>query len=340
MERRPTIKDVARLACVSIGTVSKVMNDVPTVHSAIRKAVLEAVDTLDYRPSPIARSFQKGTTNAIGFVIADLRIASYLGDIPIAQKLAREHGYTLIVADSQLDRNIEKENLDMLIDLRVSGILFRPIFSIAPGAYANLLNLPVVAFTPPNEVFSTVVPDYHDSLRASIDDLFDNGHEKVGMAFLDGAANSGQIEEIATLVCRKGGMVPEIDKVIHESREKCRVQLRAILCSEMRPTALMVGSALLSATLLAAEDAGLEIPRGLSIISIGDSELAQTFVPHVNAIVYDRAIEAELGIRMLSNIIEKREGGSQTVTYLTYYDRRRSVSKAPTGGAIASRRVG
>ncbi|SHJ75455.1 ribokinase [Palleronia salina] len=54
--RRATIKDVARLAAVSVGTVSHVLNDSKGVSSAARKAVLDAVETLDYRPNSLARS--------------------------------------------------------------------------------------------------------------------------------------------------------------------------------------------------------------------------------------------------------------------------------------------
>ena len=128
MNRRPTIKDVAKAAEVSIGTVSKVINNDPTVHTAIRKAVEAAIAELGYRPSALARSFQSGKSKAIGFVVGDLSIESYLSAIPLAQEEARKRGYTLIVADSRLNRETEQENINMMMDLRVEGLLWRPVF--------------------------------------------------------------------------------------------------------------------------------------------------------------------------------------------------------------------
>ena len=331
MQRRPTIKDVAELANVSIGTVSKVINDAPTVHPVIRRTVMAAISELGYRPNPIARSFQRGRTNAIGFVVADLSIASYLDAVPIAQELARERGYTLVVADSQLDQDIEAKNLTTLTDLRVSGILWRPILPLKPLDHVELSHTPVVAFMPPNELFPSVSADTQDSMRDAVEDLIDNGHRCIGMAFLTGASSDSLTNGFSTLISDEGGATSPGHSFVFSSREHCREALTMQLKRKDRPSALIIGSAVLSAALLAASDIGLAIPQDLSVVSVGDSELAQTFIPHISTIVFDRTIETQLAINMLFDMIEERGPDRRSVTYQTSYVRRQSVSSVSGG---------
>jgi DNA-binding LacI/PurR family transcriptional regulator len=81
----PTIHDVARLAEVSIKTVSNVLNDYPHIRPATKQRVLDAIATLDYTPNLTARGLRSGRTGLVSLIIPDLRNAYFaeLADIVV-----------------------------------------------------------------------------------------------------------------------------------------------------------------------------------------------------------------------------------------------------------------
>ena len=67
-----TIKEIAQRAGVSIGTVSNVLNELPTVREAARQRVLEAIQDLGYQPSLLGRALRKDKTNMIVMIVPDI----------------------------------------------------------------------------------------------------------------------------------------------------------------------------------------------------------------------------------------------------------------------------
>ena len=67
-----TIKDVAKMADVSISTVSRVINDSKPVSPEARRRVLHAIDVLDYKPNEVARSLVTKKSNLIGVIVEDI----------------------------------------------------------------------------------------------------------------------------------------------------------------------------------------------------------------------------------------------------------------------------
>lgn len=120
-----TMRDVARLANVSIKTVSNVINDYPHIRPSTRARVEAAVEQLGYRPNMSARGLRSGRTGMIGLAVPELRQNYFaeLADAVIAAAEARE--YSVII--SQLGGDREKEIAVLRHGLRqCDGILFSP----------------------------------------------------------------------------------------------------------------------------------------------------------------------------------------------------------------------
>lgn len=119
-----TIKDVARLAGVSISTVSRTINGTGYVKPGTREKVEKAVRELGYSPNHVARSLSTGTTKIIGAVLPDISnpffptLARGIDDAVSAQ------GYTLIICNTDGDEAQEEKAVNVLIEKRVDGILF------------------------------------------------------------------------------------------------------------------------------------------------------------------------------------------------------------------------
>ena len=94
----PTIKDVARLANVSVATVSRALNGRENVAEAVRKRVLEIAEGLDYSPHHAARCLSRGSTHTVGVVLPDLPCEFFARLMCGIDAVARERGLQLLVS--------------------------------------------------------------------------------------------------------------------------------------------------------------------------------------------------------------------------------------------------
>ena len=92
-----TIRDVARKARVSLGSVSRVLSDHPDVSRAMQQRVLKAVELLDFEPDIVAQSLRRGSTHTIGFLIGDISNPVFADVIRGAEDHARSKGYDFTV---------------------------------------------------------------------------------------------------------------------------------------------------------------------------------------------------------------------------------------------------
>lgn len=125
--RRTSRLDVARLAQVSVATVSYVVNGGPKpVSRAARERVEAAIQQLGYRPHAIARSLRTGRTRTIGLVVPTL-LTSFMAHLvtEVEDNLAR-HGHELILASSHENNERERRLLEILADRSIDGLLFIP----------------------------------------------------------------------------------------------------------------------------------------------------------------------------------------------------------------------
>lgn len=107
-QSRATISQVAASAGVSPATVSRVVNGRFRGDDETRARVETAVETLDYRPDPLARSLAVGATNTIGFVAPDITNPAFQGILSSLNREAGRAGYRLLIADSYEDRALER----------------------------------------------------------------------------------------------------------------------------------------------------------------------------------------------------------------------------------------
>ena len=141
----PTIHDVARLAEVSIKTVSNVMNDYPHIRPATRQRVLDAIATLDYKPNLSARGLRSGKTGLLSLIIPDLRNPYFAELADVVVRSAEARGLSVMIAQSNGDRDRE---LSLLLGPRmqmVDGVLFSALaLSAADSDLLGKIRTPMV----------------------------------------------------------------------------------------------------------------------------------------------------------------------------------------------------
>ncbi|MCX4908570.1 LacI family DNA-binding transcriptional regulator [Streptomyces sp. NBC_00878] len=121
-----SIKDVAAEAGVSVATVSRVLNDHPSVSPAARAHVLAAVETLGYRPNAVARSLRTDQTRTLGLVISDVLNPYFTELARSVEEEARALGYSVIIGNADERPELQDHHVRTLLDRRIDGLLVSP----------------------------------------------------------------------------------------------------------------------------------------------------------------------------------------------------------------------
>src|SRR5437763_90438 len=119
----PTIKEVADLAGVAVGTVSHVITGSVPVSEPLRRKVQAAIRKLDYHPNHVARSLKTNKTRTLGIIVPDMTIPYFPRVIRGAESAALARNYSLIAVNSDDNGERQKDLLSLLRSQRVEGIL-------------------------------------------------------------------------------------------------------------------------------------------------------------------------------------------------------------------------
>jgi LacI family transcriptional regulator len=185
MRTSPTMVDVARVAGVSLKTVSRVVNDEPGVSSETALRVRQAVETLGYRANDVARSLRRGQRAAtIGLVIEDVRNPFYSSIARAVEETARLSGHIVVIANSDENPVAERKAVGTLLSRQVTGLLIVPagrdhsylLEETRRGTPAVFMDRP-----PGNIEADAVLLDNAGGARLAADHLVRQGHRRVGV---------------------------------------------------------------------------------------------------------------------------------------------------------------
>jgi len=147
MTRPVTMRQIAELAGVSIGTVSHVINETAAVRPKLRDRVLEAIHSLGYQPSALARGLRRNQTNMLGMVIPDITNPFFPGVVRGVEDVAFKRSFRVILCNADNDPSKEASYVRELRSYHIAGLLIIPAASadsaIHLRAYASA-SVPVV----------------------------------------------------------------------------------------------------------------------------------------------------------------------------------------------------
>ncbi len=133
-----TIKDIAKVAGVSIATVSRVINQSPKASEASKKAVQAAMEVLDYRPNANARALVSQTTDTMGIVVGDASEPFFGAMLKGVEGIARASHKHLLISSGGHSEESEKEAIELLISKRCDSFVVhsKALDDLALEAYA------------------------------------------------------------------------------------------------------------------------------------------------------------------------------------------------------------
>lgn len=282
--RRPSVTDVARLAGVSVGTVSNVLNRPDRVAEATRQRVLDAIEELGFVRNASARQLRSGEITTIGAVVLDIANPFFTEIARGIEDRLAEDDLTLMLASS--DENPERESryLRLFAEHGVRGILATP----SHGSIEALLTLrekgiPVVLLdhTSPAPELSSVAVDDVTGAGLAIEHLLAQGHRRI--AFINGPLTLRQC------VDRRDGAVQTIaahgldpaEALIELSVDNLNANagdaaVRAMLADDApTPTAIFCVNDLTAlGALRALRESGVIVPDEMAVVGYDDVSFA------------------------------------------------------------------
>ncbi|MFI6516816.1 LacI family DNA-binding transcriptional regulator [Spirillospora sp. NPDC050679] len=184
-----SVKDVARLAGVSVATVSRVLNESAAVSPGARARVLAAVDELGYRPNAVARSLRTDATRTIGLVIGDILNPFFTELARAVEDQARALGLSVVIGNADERPERQDHYVRTLLEQRVDGLLLCPTAEITPLVRDTVAaGLPLVFLdrTLPGLEVPAVRADGAAAIDALVAHLRGLGHRRI--AFVSGPA--------------------------------------------------------------------------------------------------------------------------------------------------------
>ena len=270
-----TITEVAKLASVSIATVSRVLHESGKVSEDTAGRVMKAIDELGYVPNSIARSLKEQSSFAIGITASDLSVSFFPEVIKRIEEEMLPLGYATIVSSTFDQGETEKIVLEQMFARRVDALLINSTSSNEEMLYSR--HVPIIFYDrrPLNARFPAVYMDKAKSMRLALNHLTEKGHEKVMLVTGSRNLNSNIDRYLGfQQFIVENGKAPEnyeyrFGKFTYEDGVKAINEI-VRMSSDIRPTAVITGSIAITAGLLAGcEKHGLRIPDDLAIVSSG-----------------------------------------------------------------------
>jgi LacI family transcriptional regulator len=309
---RPTMDDVARLAGVSLKTVSRVVNGEAGVAEATTERVQAAIASLNFRRNEIARSLRyKLTTSSIGLVIEDLANPFYAALARAVGEVARSHGFLVLSGSSDESEEREREILTAFLGRRVDGLIVVPTSGSksflereeAAGVKLVFVDRPAIGVTA-----DTVLIDNEAGVLTGVRHLFHHGHRRIGyLGDEPGIYTAAERMRGFQQAVRTLGLDADPDLVrqgLHDAAA-AEEQALSMLGGEDPPTALFAGNNLITAGVLRALRRRSGAPIGL--VGFDDFALADLVDPPVTVVAADAE---ELGRRAAERLFARLAGGT------------------------------
>jgi LacI family transcriptional regulator len=300
------MSDVARLAGVGTMTVSRVLSGSAGVNEDTAQRVHAAVEKLKYRPNELARAFRGQRTKSIGLIIPYLYDSFFANCAHAVTTVAKEHGYSVIIATSNEDPDTEYTEAELMLQRNVDGLV------IIPSLYRQLRltrnffgRTPVVAFDRPisDQPFDVVLVQNTAGAHRIVQHVIEHGHKRI--AFM------GLSRDLFTINARFLGYRRALqDAGIQEdsffgcaSREDTATALKEKLSRADAPTAIFTSNTLATRYVLASLlTLGVKIPNDIALVGFDDFELADLTYPPLTVV---RQPAQEMG-RVATNLLLDR----------------------------------
>ncbi|MFI6480416.1 LacI family DNA-binding transcriptional regulator [Nonomuraea sp. NPDC050663] len=316
----PTITTIAEHAGVSIASVSRVLNGLPTRPETERK-VMRAADELGYVRNAVARSLKSRRTHQIAFAMADIGNPVYLAMVRQIQPVLKAAGYRLVLHSTDAVVADEIDVLRSLGERYVDGLIMSPIrvtddhLKMIETARAPVV---IIGLVPDGTAVDNVRADSREGVRLAVGHLHELGRRRIGflngpLDTVPGAARDAAFRE----ALEECGLPydPALVEVGDFYREAGALAARRLLERDGDVDALMCANDLIALGALdVLRQYGKRVPQDVAVVGMDDTDLAAASWPTLTSVSLG---SAERGRAAAQLLLARLEDGGRAPTVVT-----------------------
>ena len=278
MTQRASVKDVALLAGVSVGTVSNVLNRPESVTEKTRTKVEQAMAELNFHRNASARQLRAGVSRTVGVIVMDVSNPFYTELARgIEDRLAADD-HTLILSSSDDDPRREQRFLRLFAEQGVRGVLVTPMASTAERlGDLRRLGIPSVLMDSTDPAHASVGVDHVSGGRQAVAHLLDRGHRRI--LFLAGTPElqqtrhrlRGAVEAVTAAGLEPGEVLKVVNLAVLTSNDAQQALVEALDSGEPAPTAVFAMNDVVALGVMRElRRRGLSIPQDMAVVGYDD----------------------------------------------------------------------
>jgi LacI family transcriptional regulator len=336
-ETIPTIRDVARTAEVSLGSVSRVLNGNKSVSPEVRARVEKAIQKLGYKPNVAAQTMRSQISRTIACIIRDIDISGFAKFVRAADDVFVREGYALLLSNSEERIERERELISVIAARRADALLIAQSSETDKDLDALLkgTGIPVVLIDREKPDWAdSVMVDHRGGIRQATEKLIRLGHRRI--ALLTGKRSLYPARERLAgyeQAHAAGGVSidPKLVRLGSFEAAFAFEEASMLLSSSDRPTALIAGGIeMLPGIIRALRVRGLSMPQDVSVVAAVNSDLADLFDPPISVEDWDYAEVGRIAANLaLQRIRGEVSDGPRRVLVPTQFLLRESCGPAP-----------
>jgi LacI family transcriptional regulator len=275
--KRPTLKDLAREAGVSLASASYAVNGNGSVGEATRAHILAVAQRIGYRLNTVARAMKTGRSGSLALVIPDLTNPFFPSLAQAVFRRAREQGYGVVLADTEGSEPLEQTTLAMMTGLGVDGVVWFPIRDKDTSAGA-LDTTPAVVLDRTVPGYDMVGVDYVAAGRAAARHLLDLGHRRIGIIAgpTDVVSMRDRCDGAEALIRAEGALAFRVSNAFSLDLEP---EAKAALSGNGATAVFAAADVIAIGAIRYATAQGIAVPDRLSILGFDDIPGADQSVP-------------------------------------------------------------
>jgi len=328
------MREVAKRAGVSPATVSRVLNKTHYISAETERRVLEVVGQLKYFKNVHARRLATGQSDLFGLVISEIANPYFAEVIRGFQAAAWDRGFDVLLCNTQYDETRTKSILRKLIENDARGVAIMTS-SIDKSMSSELIAAGIaVVFcnvTPAQKLVSTISIDYPRGVAQAIEHVVSLGHRRAAViAGPDDNRTAIVIKEalVAGLTLRAMPPFPVISSSY--GIDAGALAVRSVLSAEHKPTVIFCGNDLIAMGAMSAlEEAGVEIPKDMSVVGIDDISFACLARPPLTTIRVPRERVGNIALAALDRMLQLKRRRGEDYYVETDLVVRKSTAPAP-----------
>ncbi|MFE2428242.1 LacI family DNA-binding transcriptional regulator [Streptomyces sp. NPDC059373] len=318
-----SIKDVASRAGVSVATVSRVLNDHPSVRPDTRTRVLAAVTELGYRPNAVARSLRTDQTRTLGLVISDVLNPFFTELARSVEDEARALGYSVIIGNADEQPELQDHHVRTLLDRRIDGLLVSPTDGGSPlmletaraGTPMVFVDRWIPGIGPEVPVVRT---DGGDAVRDLVAHLYALGHRRLAIIAGPAATTTGseRIESFRDALQEHGLPLPDdhIGQGDFQAASGRRATARFLDLSTPPDVIFAADNLMALGAMDEIRARGLRVPDDIALAAFDDIPWFLHTDPPITAIAQPTGELGRAAVRALIDRVEGRPAPSVTVS--------------------------